>query len=89
MAEQKVEPMNLGVMVIGLSVVGFLFAGPGWYLWMIGPKIIGGILLGITGIAVLITMGSGSFGRAAIAYICGLITTRISFAILVGIFGGP
>ncbi len=89
MAEQKAEPMRLSMMIISLSIVGFLLAGPGWYLWMTGIKIIGGILLGITALVVLATLGAGSFGRSFIAYIFGLIGTRVSFAILVAIFGGP
>jgi len=89
MAEQKAEPMRISMMIVSLSIVGFLLAGPGWYLWMTGIKIIGGILLGITALVILVTIGSGSFGRFLIAYIFGLIATRVSFVILVAIFGGP
>jgi len=89
MAENKPELMGLGAMIISLIIVGFLFAGPGWYLWMGGTKIIGGILLGITGLVVLITIGSGPSWRVFVAYFFGLIATRGSFAILTAIFGTP
>lgn len=89
MAEDKTEPMGLGTMIVSLIIVGFLCAGPGWYLWIGGTKIIGGILLGITGIVVLATIGLGPFWRAFVAYFFGLISTRVSFAILTAIFGTP
>jgi len=41
MADDKNEPtMGLGTMIIGLIIVGFFFAGPGWYLWNVGVKVL-------------------------------------------------
>jgi hypothetical protein len=89
MAENKSEPMGLGMMIVSLSIVGFIFAGPGWYMWAAGPKIAGGIFLGITALIVLVTLGSGPLWRAFIAYIFGSITTALSLIVLTAIFGTP
>jgi hypothetical protein len=87
--QQAQQQASIGIIIIGMVIVGTFFAGPGWYLWYGGHKVIGGILLGITAIGVLIHLGMGSFGKVFVAYICGGLCARLVFALLAALFGTP
>ncbi len=65
--------------VMALIVATFL-AGPAWYLWRCHHTFAGGILLGVTALAVFALVGmAGPLVRAIIPFIVGNVWARVVF----------
>jgi len=79
----------LSHVLLTLSIIGFFFAGPGWYLTHRGSQIFGGILLVITGITVLFYMAVRPKWRLFLSYLIAAILSRLSYFLLSTIFGNP
>jgi len=90
--QEQESGVTFAVLLCVLVGLGTFLAGPGWYLWSAGHKVVGGILLGITSLLGVAAIGVGKesgigAGKEFVAFLLAAVCAGLVYFFLIAVFG--